>query len=340
MKDGKIRMEDVAKLAGVSKATVSYVLNQREAGCRISPATKLKILQVCENLHYRPDATGVMLAQYRNAYIKLLVLSPWVYDDFSELTHQTNAQLRQRRDKDLLDVSYQPYDRAKLSRVLRPALAARYDAIIVLGLSPNDERFLAKNRGNLPNVILINRRLAGYSATYGNDCEAARNLIRKIDLKKYQRFVLLRMEGVASFLDARADGFAKGITESHRKVQQFALRDSREVWQELCEHVDVRKTPTLVMSPLYTTAAILLNRALAAGVKVPEELGIVGFDIHTMLGDFVAPAITTVDPDLPAMINAAIDIICQNRGKKAIEGKAIPAVLKIGGSTCNKPNAK
>lgn len=57
----RITIEDVAKLAGVSKVTVSYVLNGRGENARISGATTEKVLSAARELQYRPNALARML---------------------------------------------------------------------------------------------------------------------------------------------------------------------------------------------------------------------------------------------------------------------------------------
>ena len=54
----RITISDVANAAGVSKATVSYVLNNRRHGVRISQNTERKVLEVCRTLNYRPAAAA------------------------------------------------------------------------------------------------------------------------------------------------------------------------------------------------------------------------------------------------------------------------------------------
>ena len=187
---------------------------------------------------------------------------------------------------------------------------------------------------------MINRNIPGYSSIYVDDEKGAKELVRRIDLNKYKRFIVIEMPHTASFLDKRSDGFAAGITEKHKKVERLVCENSNNLWQELFAQSDLKKTPTLIMIPLYTSAAMLLKDAHRFGAKVPEELGIAAYDVHSLLENFIEPAITTVDPDLPAMINAGVEIACRKKTENKIVTKKVKAVIKLGGSTCNLSDMK
>ncbi len=63
-------IKDVAREAGVSVATVSYVINNKE-GQKITPATKKKVLQIINLLNYTPNSSAQNLSNNRNSYIAL-----------------------------------------------------------------------------------------------------------------------------------------------------------------------------------------------------------------------------------------------------------------------------
>ena len=64
----KSTIKDVAREAGVSVATVSYVINNKE-GQKISPATKKKVLQIVNLLNYTPNSSAQNLSNNHNSYI-------------------------------------------------------------------------------------------------------------------------------------------------------------------------------------------------------------------------------------------------------------------------------
>ena len=68
-----VKLDDVAKLAGVSAKTVSRVVNQEP---RVSPATRAKVLRIIEELNYRPNKSAQSLAADRSLLIGLLYDNP------------------------------------------------------------------------------------------------------------------------------------------------------------------------------------------------------------------------------------------------------------------------
>src|ERR671936_85566 len=67
---------DIARLAGVSQATVSLVLNERDAGVRISPATRARVLSVMREWGYVANASARSLAGGRNRIIGVHTFEP------------------------------------------------------------------------------------------------------------------------------------------------------------------------------------------------------------------------------------------------------------------------
>ena len=51
----------------------------------------------------------------------------------------------------------------------------------------------------------------------------------------------------------------------------------------------------------------MLSKMLQKGINVPDEIGIVGYDRHSLLDDFMSPALTTIDPDYQAMTEKILE---------------------------------
>ena len=82
-----------------------------------------------------------------------------------------------------------------------------------------------------------------------------------------------------------------------------------------------------------------MKNAVSSGVKVPDDLGIITYDNHSLLNEFITPPLTTVNPQLEAIADAGITIACAKRSGKTIENIIIPAEL-IPGSTARLKQKK
>lgn len=137
-KEKKITVRDVAKEAGVSVATVSYILNNRPDQ-KISAATRKKVLQIANLLNYRPSHAAKSLAEGRNNIIGITYrLNPETPARNLEVIALANRLIPQlaRRNYDVLFL--QVPDIAEDTSVSR-----NVDAILAIDLSHNDFRALA-----------------------------------------------------------------------------------------------------------------------------------------------------------------------------------------------------
>src|SRR5579862_4721192 len=81
-------MRDVAERAGVSKATVSYVLNGRATAKRIPDETRDRILEVMRVLGYHPNALARSLAHRRTDTIAVVMQYPAIFSSWSGFTNE------------------------------------------------------------------------------------------------------------------------------------------------------------------------------------------------------------------------------------------------------------
>lgn len=137
-KEKKITVRDVAKEAGVSVATVSYILNNR-TDQKISAATKKKVLQIANLLNYKPNHAAKSLAEGRNNIIgityKLTAETPARNLEIMTLANRLIPQLA-RRNYDVLFLQIpETTEDASVSR--------NVDAILAIDLTHEDFRALA-----------------------------------------------------------------------------------------------------------------------------------------------------------------------------------------------------
>ena len=88
----KVTINDIARICGVSKATVSYVLNGKTTSMKISGATYREIIDTCTRLGYKPDKTAQALSALRKIPLQIVLLTPWLYAPHSDFMAQMNRK--------------------------------------------------------------------------------------------------------------------------------------------------------------------------------------------------------------------------------------------------------
>lgn len=326
----KITMEDIARISGVSKATVSYVLNGKTSLCGISKSTEEKVLRTAEQMNYLPDRTAVLLARQKNEALSVHVCSPWLYAQYSDFMALFHAALKRESGGQGLKVSFEQYEYGELFRALKPGKCKRYDAVFVIGSANEDNGYLEKQKKIYENVILINRVVPGYPCVFGNDEEISAHLAARAS-KAYSRCVIVGNGPEGYCRQQRVAGFLKGCREAEQTVLDGS---SEEALRGLLDGCGEQRT--LFCFSQYYPAARMLRIALQSGYAVPERIGIIAYDIHTLLRDFVPRTLTTVDPDITRMTETALALARERKrggrpGSVQVPGKIIQgetAILK------------
>ena len=326
MTERKITISDVAAAAGVSVATVSYVLNKRQSDFKISQETCMRVLEICKKLNYKKNEVAVLLANCRKNPVRLLVLSPWLYSQFSDFMVQLNIVMHKWESAGKITVNYGSHSEGELSKALRSSTLKKYDAVLLLGTSHEGDKWLMRNQKKLPNVILLNRNLPGFCSIYGNDHQAMETLCSHIDVDHYRHFVSFVTHRNSYCERCRHQGFVSGIG----KPVKTLIDEYENAWERTSELLKEKSGGVLIFLPSYTLAARLLKSAVAAGINVPQELGIITYDQHSLLYEFITPELTTVDPRLDLITEAAIDIACKFRNDHEVRCAVIPAEIKLG----------
>ena len=333
----KATIETIAKRCGVSKATVSYVLNNKRSSLGLSAQTIDKVLKTSQELNYRPDLVAVALAEKKNQPLSLLILTPWLYAQFSDFMAQVNAVMKEYADEYLLKIVYELFEIDWLGKVLKSPRCAKFDAVMVIGTSEKDHQFLLRNHEKLKNVVLVNRNVSGYPCSFGNDREAAAELAERIVATGYYEQFILCDSSCPTFCEQeRLNGFAEALRKTAEvepvfRTVESALPTEARMMRLLAERDGKR---TLYFLPQYFPAAQLNEIAAQRGIRVPEEIGIAAYDNHSLLKEFVKPALTTIDPHIHEMALEALRLArCLKDGAKTdsrlVEGTFVPGQSAI-----------
>ncbi|MEV6345606.1 LacI family DNA-binding transcriptional regulator [Actinoplanes sp. NPDC051851] len=289
---------DVAREAGVSRATVSYVLNNRP-GQSIPEATRRRILEVAERLEYRPHGTARSLAAGRSDIVLLSVPDLPIGASISRFTEELAAALAENglalvthlasaRGRPLPDVcatvgatavtGFTPFP-AETVRALQRAGA---EVILPLTAPDETEPMLPVGRLQADHLISRGHRRLGYA------------------LPAHPRFTAMtgeRLHGVER--SCATAGLPAPVTATVGLDPESAA-SAVDLW--------TAAQVTGVCAFNDETAVAVLAGARARGLTVPTDLAVIGVD-DIPVAPVVTPPLTTVRFDLHAVARRRAELI-------------------------------
>jgi len=271
-------MKDIARDLGVSVITISKVLRNHPD---IGDQTRERVLARVKELDYRPNFAARSLVTGRS-YLVGLVVPDLLHPFFAEVAKSLSDVLR--KNGYYLIVSSSEEDPELEEQEINQLLARRLDTLIVASCRSTVELFFRMENEKMP-YVLVDRKLPGLSANFvGVDDEAVGMLATKhlIDIG-CQRIAHIRGPAYSTALQ-RLEGYKRGLTEVGRKlVDDYVVAqpkvdvDSRQHGAEAMGQLLSRKPrPDGVFCFNDPLAIGAMSRALDAGLRIPEDLAIIG----------------------------------------------------------------
>jgi len=319
------KLDDVAKRAGVSAATVSRFLNNPGM---VAAATGERIREAVAATGYVPDLIAGGLASSKSRLVAVLV--PDVAQSIFNATVEAMVE-ELSVDGHIVMLGLTGIDNGRMPQLISAALSRRADAIILTGILSNPgARALLKSRHTtvietwgLPDEPID--IAVGFShRAVGAD------IARFVRGRGYRRPHLLSASGTRAM--ERRQGFiddwlaAGGETPTEQSfASQTRFGHGRAAFRALRE-LEVR--PDVVVCSSDYLAQGLLVEAMAAGVKVPDELAVVGFGNMTVAAE-MRPTITTVDIDGARIGREAVNVLRRRAAGETIAERHIDVGFRL-----------
>ncbi|MBO3748503.1 LacI family DNA-binding transcriptional regulator [Streptosporangiaceae bacterium NEAU-GS5] len=319
------RLKDVAERAGVSIKTVSNVVNGYP---HVSPETRLRVEAAIAELRYRPNLSARNLRQGRSGVIAL-ALPDLAIPYFAELATRVIAAADQRGWTVLIDQTQG--DRAKERLVVSGIRAHLIDGLLFspLALTGGD---LAARVDSTPMVLLGERvgrspydhvavdNVAAAEEATAHLVQLGRRRIAAIGAQKAAAGVTARLR-LRGFRHALAKA---GLTEhAVAHVAAFHRADGATAMAGLLTGSPAGP-PDAVFCFNDTLALGALRTLLARGIRVPDDIALIGFD-DIEDGRYATPALTTVAPDKSQIADVAVDLLASRLSGTAAQPKELVA---------------
>lgn len=303
-------LEDVAKKAGVSTATVSRCLN---AADKVSEKNRLKVMSAVELLGYTPNFGAQAMAAKRTFTIGAII--PTMENAIFARGLQAFQETLHKKGYTLLvsSTSYQPEVEAEQVKAL---VARGADGLLLIGYdrSPKIVEFLRK-RG-VPMLIAWAYNAQNDETAIGFDNRhSMQNLTEKVLSLGHKQVAVI--SGILKGND-RAAGRLQGIKDGLRSAgldadnlpvveASYEIENGANAFEKLMQS-DVK--PTVIMCGNDVLAAGAMQRAREMNLKVPQDVSITGFD-DIELARLVSPQLTTVHVPHREMGHRAADVLIE-----------------------------
>ncbi|HEY7743950.1 MAG TPA: LacI family DNA-binding transcriptional regulator [Burkholderiales bacterium] len=327
------KLADVARLAGVSTATVSRALTQPD---KVKSATAARIRQAVQALGYVAHGAARALASRRTRTIGAVI--PTL--DNAIFAHTAHALQKTLDDAGytLLLASHE-FDAEVEARLTRALIERGVDGLVLLGATHHPGVLQMIDLHQIPYVLTWALDAAGRHPCIGFDNRAAGEVIARHLLELGHRELGMisgitagneraaeRLEGVRQALAARGIALAPG-----RVVEKpYALTAGREGLREILRG---SPRPTAVVCGNDVLAIGALAECQAQGLAVPREVSVTGFDDLEMAA-VVTPALTTVHfPTAELGSLAGQHLLARLAGRPVESRTELPVKLVVRAST-------
>ncbi|MEM7763120.1 MAG: LacI family DNA-binding transcriptional regulator [Pseudomonadota bacterium] len=315
----KATISDVADQAGVSIKTVSRVLNREP---RVRESTKLRVEQAMQELRYKPNSPGRMLASSRTYLMGL------IYNDTSSYINRIQSGVLQTcRDEhyDLLIHPCEFTDPNLLDEIRDLLTAPRVDGLVLAPPLSDMQAVqdLVKELGAATVTLSSDSEDANANTVRTTDRESMLEMVRYLTRLGHHRFGYVDCHPEHKAMAKRFDGFREGLTETGLTVNDDWVVRGDNTFESGIECgrklLQASSRPTAICCANDHMAAGVMKVAHEAGLRVPADVSITGFDDDPS-ACHVWPALTTIRQPLTKMARHASKMLLDSlRGQEPSE---------------------
>lgn len=322
-------IKQIAKLANVSVATVSRVLND---GPKVGAKTRQHVKDIIKKHNYSMNANARALATNDNSTLGLII--PNVAESFfSALAHGVDGVAKANDMQLLLSTCEDDADSEKKAIEL---LRERRCQSIVFHSKHLSDKELASYCDNIPGLIIINRFLPQYTdrCIWLDNKEGGRIAARHLLTLDHKEIACINSNKCIDDPQLRLSGLQEELAKQNIPLSEesiLSFTPTQEGGEEAAQK--------LIASGQSFTAIFAYNDAMAIGaistlednnIKVPRDVSVIGFD-DVILAKYSRPKLTTLSYPIKKMSELAANLAIALANKKNVpvqELKYIPRLIK------------
>ncbi|HUG41637.1 MAG TPA: LacI family DNA-binding transcriptional regulator [Longimicrobiales bacterium] len=299
-------IRDVAREAGVSVATVSRVLN---GSGPVSDSARSRVERAARSLEYTPHGAARSLSTRRT--LNLGVILPDLYGEFySQVIRGMDSVTRKAGYHLLLSGSHA--DRTEVSAALR-AMRGRVDGLILMSPDITPVELGQVVPATWPAVLVNSGPTNGRFDTLNVDnAGGSTAVVRHLGALGHERIGLIAGEAQNHDAQERREGYGRTLAALglERRPEweveaDFTKQGGYAAAQRLA---GLAERPTAIFAANDSMAVGALSALQEAGLRVPEDVAVVGFD-DVPIARYVTPPLSTVQVDLQGLGRRAVELL-------------------------------
>ncbi|WP_432667107.1 LacI family DNA-binding transcriptional regulator [Wukongibacter baidiensis] len=309
-------IKDVAKLAGVSIATVSRVINKN---VYVKEETTRKVLDAIEKTGYKPNAIARSLKVKNTRSIGIIIpdisshFFPDVVRGIEDVANEYNYNII---------LCNTDLDRDKEKKYFDVLVEKQVDGIVYMSNTITEE--IANKIASVGiEIVLISTDYKDLTSVTVDNIKAAEDAVKYIISKGYRDIAFIGGEMTDPNAGLpRFNGYIKALSEAGISINKDFILEGNYRYESGYEGakklLSLDNRPQAVFAASDEMAVGVIRAALEQGYRIPEELAVVGFD-NVDISKMVYPPLTTISQPLYEMGCEGMKLLARKINKEKIE---------------------
>ena len=317
-------MRDVAALAGVATMTVSRVLND---SAPVNEETRKRVHRAIKELNYRPNPVARSLRQARSNSIGIIV--PNFYDQFfSTCAHAISLVAK----KHGYSVNVTTSDESAENEFTEASMMVlnHVEGMVVIPAAVGRTR-LDRPEFHATHIVTLDRPIKGkrFNSVLVENEHGSMLATQHLIAHGHKRICCLGLSEKLFTIKARHQGYKKGMESAGLEAAEYYNCTTQEATCEVIRRALAGKRPPTAM---FVSNNFAMQHALHAlsklGVRVPDDMALVGFDDFDM-ADIFKPALTVVRQPVQELGRVAAELLFARIGAKRVSRAGEQVVMPV-----------
>ncbi|ACL69178.1 LacI family DNA-binding transcriptional regulator [Halothermothrix orenii] len=334
-------IKDIAKIAGVSTATVSRVINNYPD---VSEKTKKKILKIMKENNYRPNSVARSLSTSKSNIIGIFFTDHFNTGIHHPFFREVIYGLEKIFDEKGYDILY--FTNRKWGEnfsYVEKCHDRQVDGVVLMGVPKTDSNIPKLLDSDIPTVF-VDLDIVGKKASYviSDNYRGAEMAVNYLHSLGHTRIGMIMGISSTKVTNDRLLGYQTAIKNLGLVYNSQWILDGRYTeeggYQAMSKYLEMDERPTAIFCQSDSMAIGAMQAIHEAGMSVPEDFSLIGFD-DIEVSRYVNPALTTIKQDKIGLGRAAGELlinIVENENES--QAPVILPVELVKRDSCGRPN--